>query len=197
MPTYKAEVPRARLPSDVVGGGFAVSIQEYTALNCKRGTQYDAATYLSALADGGNVDYILEVGDLPILFKGRSVSFTSTAIRLEAYKSPVYSGGSAVPYYNLNTWEPVPGLAVLRSGITVNNVGTKCRPDMTLLGSSVQGNSVAANVGAEVPGLEIVLQPNTAYLLRSVNLGAVCAYSSYSTWYEGPLDTKLLEAYNV
>ena len=194
---YKAEVPRARLPAEVVGGGFAVSVQEYTALNCKRGSQYDAATYASALAAAGTIDYIVEVGDLPMVFKGRTISFTSTVVRLETYKSPVYSGGSAVPYYNLNTWEPGTGLAVIRAGMTVTNVGTKCRPDMTLLGSNVQGNSVTANIGAEIPGLELVLQPNSTYLFRTVNGGAQCAYTSYSTWYEGQLDTKLLEAYNI
>lgn len=181
--------PVQKAPSSVFGGNAAMNVQEFTALNCKRGSQFEASTYVAALAAGATVDYIVEVGALPVLVKGRRVFFTETGIRLEMYKTPIYTGGSSVPYFNLNKWEPNIGLTVLRSGMSISDVGTKCSADRQFLGSTLNGQNYEVTQGTEAPGLEVVLEPNAAYLFRTVNThNAVCRYSSYSTWYEGLLD---------
>ena len=88
------EDPVQEIPSAVIGGNKALTIQDYTSLNCKRDAQFEASTYVPALAAGAVVDYIVEVGALPVLIKGRRIQFTETGVRLEMYKDPEYSGGS-------------------------------------------------------------------------------------------------------
>lgn len=181
--------PVQKAPSSVFGGNAAMNVQDFTALNCKRGSQFEASTYVAALAAGGFVDFVVEVGALPVLIKGRRIEFNESGVRLEVYKNPVYTGGAAVPYYNLNKWKPNTGLSVLRSGMTVSAVGTKCSPDREYIGGTTTGQTYLVTHGDEAPGLETVLEPGARYLFRTVNTHtSACRYSSYSTWYEGLLD---------
>lgn len=181
--------PVQKAPSSVFGGNAAMNVQDFTSLNCKRGSQFEASTYIAAVAAGASVDFIVEVGSLPVLIKGRRVEFNESGVRLEVYKNPTYTGGTVVPYYNLNKWEPNTGLSVLRSGMSISDVGTKCSADRNYIGGTVQGQSYVVTHGDEAPGLEVVLEPGARYLFRTVNThDDVCRYSSYSTWYEGLLD---------
>lgn len=181
--------PVQRAPSSVFGGNAAMNVQDFTALNCKRGSQFEASTYVAAVPAGGFVDYVVEVGALPVLIKGRRIEFNETGVRLEVYKNPTYTGGETVPYYNLNKWEPNTGLSIIRSGMAVSDVGTKCSPDRNYIGGTTTGQNYVVTHGEEAPGLETVLEPGAKYLFRTVNTHtSTCRYSAYSTWYEGLLD---------
>lgn len=183
-------VDAAVVPEGLFLGTRAATVQNYTEANVKHGVQYQLSNYTPALAAGGMLDYIVEVGAKPISIKGRMQQFDGQGIRLEMYKSPIYTGGSALPYYNSNTWNPQTGLGVIRAGMTVTDVGVKCAADMVMLGSNTPGSGTSAsNVLQTAPGLETILEPNAEYLFRTVSIDAnPQRVFGFATWYEGDLD---------
>jgi hypothetical protein len=170
----------------MVNGVGAFTVQPYTEVNIKRGVQYEVSGVFE-LAAGAAVDLVYISGSKPCILKGKELTFTGEEITACLYESPTYTGGTAVPVYNLTRINPVPKEAEVLGGVTVTDVGTKIASDRVFLGSSSSGNRVSGSAGVE--GLERVFEPNTTYLERIENTSdAACKVSVYLTWYEGDID---------
>src|SRR5690606_16137957 len=133
----------------VYAGTQAFTTQSFIEANCKNGVQYELATYDTAFLVGANRDFILRTGAKPVLIKSRVFSFIGDELSATVYQNPTYTGGVSVPYYNLSTINPVPGLATLLGTPTVTNVGTQISPTYRLLGSLPQGGQAVSVTEAE------------------------------------------------
>lgn len=167
-------------------GVGAFTTQSYTAVNIKRGVQYEASGFFTIPAES-SVDLVYVSGNQPVILKGKEVFFTGEKIKFEVFSEPTYSGGTAIPVYNMTRINPVPSEAILIAAPTVTATGTKTQADRVFLGSASLGANVTAAGASE--GLEHVFAPNTAYLERITNMNGTSAdVSVYLTWYEGELD---------
>jgi hypothetical protein len=174
------------LVQKMVNGVGAFTVQPYTEVNIKRGVQYEVSGVFS-LAAGASVDLVYISGGKPCILKGKELNFTCEEITASLYEAPTYTGGTAVPVYNLTRINPVPKESEVLGGVTVTDVGTKIAADRVFLGSTASGNRVASSSGVE--GLERVFKPNTVHLERITNTSAAaCKVSVYLTWYEGDID---------
>lgn len=171
----------------VTNGLRALTSQDYTSVNVKKGVQYEISSNTAVLADGANIDTIFITGAKPVIIKSRIVKFNGASLTTRVYRAPTHSGGAVAPYFNLNDKDPVVGGVVIRSGTTVTVVGTEFGAPTFDVGSVGQGNSSLSTYS--VAGIERVLRPNTTYLQRITNdSGAAQRVTSYLTWYEGDLD---------
>lgn len=171
----------------ISNGLRAITSQDYTSVNVKKGVQYEIASNTAALADAANIDTIFITGAKPVIIKSRLVRFNGTSLTTRVYRGPTHSGGAVAPYFNLNDKDPVVGGVVIRSGTTVTVVGTEFGAPTFDVGSAGQGNSSLSTYS--VTGIERVLRPNTTYLQRITNdSGAAQRVTSYLTWYEGDPD---------
>lgn len=162
-------------------------VQTYLEYNVKKGTQFEAATYASALAVGANIDVIFQTGAKPVAIKFREIQFDSTKLQLNLYRGPTFTGGIVAVPFNLTDINPLVSTVTVRGGATVTAVGTQIAATRDFVGSDGQGISRFA-VGAAI-GLERDLLPNTFYLSRITNTSAqIQQVSSYTTWYEGLLN---------
>lgn len=185
------------LPSEAINprimvGMEAFTVQSFVEANCKNGTQFEVTTYDAAFAAGANRDFVVVTGNLPVLIKNRFFQFTGAQIVTNIYRSPTYTGGTPITYYNLSDINPQVGLSQIIGAPTVTNVGTQIAPTSNLLGNIPQTGQaiVASNVENSIAGLERVLRPNTTYLFRTTNPTAASMFiSTKSTWYEGHLSS--------
>lgn len=168
----------------------AFTTQSFTEANSKNGTQYEASFRNPAVTAGSNVDVIFITSSNPVLVKARQLTYNGSSLTADVYKSPSYTGGSVVPYYNLSDLSPVTGTVSILSSPTVSSTGTKSAATTYSYGVSGQGNSSAGTY--VVTGIERVLAPNTAYLLRINNdSGSTQGIAGYVTWYEGPISSEI------
>lgn len=165
----------------------ALTTQSYIEANVKNGVQYEVSSYIAALAPLANNDTVFITGPLPVIVKTRQIGFDATKLEAHVFKDTVFTGGSVIPYYNLNLRNPVVGGVIIRAGATITNAGTEAGAPTYMIGSAGQGQNT---VGAyQVSGLERLLAPNSTYMLRVTNTGAApCQVSAYISWYEGGTD---------
>lgn len=177
-------------PPGAYSGLRALTIQTYNEANIKNGVQYEIASDVPALINGGNIDVVFTTGANPVIIKGRIVKFNGISLATRVYRGPTFTGGTIVPYFNLNDRNPVAGTVIIRSGATVTAPGVEFGAPTFDLGSTGQGNSSLSTYS--VVGNERILAPNTTYLQRITNdSGATQRVSSYLTWYEGGTDLPL------
>lgn len=177
-------------PSGLFSGLRAITMQNFIEANVKNGVQYEVSAFNPAVAAGANSDVIIVTGTKPIIIKAREVQFTGAKIELHGYVNPVFTGGGNIPYYNLNTRNPVTGQALFKAGMTVTSVGTEVMAPTYGLGSAVAGPSTSSSV--RVSGSERLLAANSTFLFRTTNTDiAAQAISTYATWFEGDTDLPL------
>jgi hypothetical protein len=184
--------PSEMLNPRIMVGLDALTTQSFIEANCKNGVQYEVTTFDPALLSGGIRDFVVTTGSKPIVIKGRVFTFTGDQITTAVYKNPTYTGGTTVPYYNLSDINPVTGEAVLIGAPTVTAVGTQFGATYTHLGEIPQTGQAVSVVRAEgsFQGAERILAPNSVYLFRTTNTGALTSiFTSKNTWYEGDLST--------
>lgn len=184
---WVAQVDPEGFPPGVFVGLRALTVQSYVEANVKNGVQFEVSSYVAALAAGANNDTIMVTGSKPVLVKTRQIAFDATKLTARVYKDTLFTGGSVVPYFNLNQRNPVAGVAVITGGATVTNVGTEAGAPTYMIGSAGQGNNT---VGAfQLSGLERLLAPNSTYMLRVTNTSPnPCQVAAYLSWYEGDSD---------
>lgn len=171
----------------VVDGEKAFTVQSFSELNSKRGTQYEAAFYSASLASGAAVDLAFVIGAGRVLIKDISVQFDSAEIATQLFRAPTYTGGTALGVYNLNDQDAVAGTVSVLSGVTTSNPGIAVGPQTRSLGSEAVGNRAQSSFAGGV-GVERVLRANATYLYRVTNTGAEATrIAGVSTWYQGPL----------
>lgn len=178
------------VPMGLYNGLAAITIQNYIEANVKNGVQYEFSADNLAVPNGSNIDTIFTTGANPVVFKNRTVKFNGSHLTTRVYKSPTFTLGSIVPYFNLNNINPVAGAVTIRTGATVSAPGTEFGAPTFDIGTVGQGNSSFSTFS--VFGLERVLAPNTSYLLRITNdSGAAQEIAAYLSWYEGGTDLPL------
>lgn len=176
----------------------ALTTQNYTEANVKNGVQYEASALNLAVpaspAAGSNIDIIVTTGLKPVLIKLRSIDFNGLKMEARVYKDPAFSGGTIVPYFNMNLRNPVPGTIVAKANgptpLVITSVGTECAAATYGMGSTGQGQTVLGTY--KVSGIERLLAPSTSYLLRITNTSASPQdIATYLSWYEGDTDLPL------
>jgi hypothetical protein len=186
-----AITPSGFIDPRVYVGTQAFTVQSFVEANCKNGSQFEFTTYNSLVTAGQTRDFVVTTGAKPVLLKNRIFTFTGSELTTTIYRSPTFSGGTIVPYYNLSDINPMVGGVTIRATPTITAVGTQVGSSFTLLGNIPQTGQAIITTQAEnnVPGLERVLRPNTTYLFRTVNTGTDTKIFSKSTWYEGDLSS--------
>ena len=179
-------------PFGVYQGIRAITVQEYTEANVKRGLQFESAVYVASIAAGASVDTLFITGANPVIIKDRQISTTALTAEFHLYKNPTATAGASVPIYNLSL---APGVAAtpttqIKAVTATTSVGTEIAAPTYIIGSNGQGQTVIGSYLTR--GLERVLAANTTYLARFTNTGSSsCAGAVFSTWYEGPTDLPL------
>lgn len=186
-----AITPSGFIDPRVYVGTQAFTVQSFVEANCKNGSQFEFTTYNSLVTVGQTRDFVVTTGAKPVLLKNRIFTFTGSELTTTIYRSPTFSGGTIVPYYNLSDINPMVGGVTIRATPTVTAVGTQVGSSFTLLGNILQTGQAIITTQAEnnVPGFECVLRPNTTYLFRTVNTGTDTKIFTKSTWYEGDLSS--------
>lgn len=193
--TYEAFVWRAArsielMPPGVFSGLRAITVQNYTEANVKNGVQYEISSRVAALAPGANNDTILTTGANPVIIKARELSFNGAQLEARVYIGPTYTGGAIIPYFNLNTRNPVAGTVVVRGGVSVTSVGTEIAAPTYAVGSS--GALLSTISSARAQGTERILAANSSFLLRVTNTDSSAQMvTAYASWYEGGTDLPL------
>lgn len=174
-------------PPKIFSGERAITTQNYTEANVKKGLQFEYTNYEASFT--GTRDFIIITGDKPVLIKGLVWQFNGLGVSSTIYKNPVYTGGTPQQYFNKNFRNPVLGGVTILGGVTVTNTGIQVSPTKHYLGSTDVGNAVVTTTAREVEGLETLLAPNTEYLFRRVSLDtSPQKIAVYGTWYEGHTD---------
>lgn len=175
----------------VIDGHKAFTVQPFTELNSKRGTQYEAAFYSAALAAGASLDLVIVIGTGRILVKSVQTQFDGLSMTSQVFKGPIYTGGVALPIFNMNDEDAVPGTVALLGGATVSNPGTAVGSLTHSLGSDGLGNRALSSL-ASGAGVERVFSENATYLYRLQNTSAApMRLASVVSWYQGPISVEI------
>jgi len=172
----------------VYTGLKALTTQPFIEANVKNGSQWEVSFENNSVAAGTSVDAVMTTGNQYVLIKSRQISFTGSEIEASVYKNPSFTGGSTLPIYNLNTSFSVSPLAAIKAGVNVSSIGTEVAAKSHAYGADTNVNQTSGSYS--VTGLERVLQPNTAYLLRILNQSSITVkIAGYITFYEGEIST--------
>ncbi|MNK82080.1 hypothetical protein D3C87_1018430 [compost metagenome] len=168
-----------------------MTTQNYTEANVKNGVQYEASALVTALAALASIDTVFITGAKPVIIKARQLAFDGHGLTARVYRGPTYTGGAAIPIYNLNEVNPVATTVQALSGATVTGTGVEFGAPTFAIGSDLQGQSLQG--AYSVAGQERLLAPNTTYLLRVTSTDPTDPQrvSTYLTWYEGRPDLPL------
>lgn len=156
-------------------------------MGLKTGMTFEASRYLASLGTSTNLDTIFLTGNSPAIIFTRNISRTGDSLSMALYRSPTYTGGTALPSYCLNQVSPATASSALLSGATVSAVGTQISSTMYILSnSSLLGLGGAG--GSGTLGSAIYVPANTAFLFRINNpLLTAQAINLQLNWYEGVL----------
>lgn len=177
------------LPSEIIGGSQAITVQSFTEMNSKDGTQFEASVYSPDVAGGESVDIVMVTGDVPVILKRLSVGFDSDLLSIQLFRSPTYTDGTAIPVYNYSDRDPQASVVTLLGDVSVTDAGTPVSPLDYSIGSEGVGGRRISGLSGE-PGVERILAENTTYMWRITNENSVAAkIAGHATWHEGPLST--------
>jgi hypothetical protein len=118
-----------------------------------------------------------------IHWRPTEVSSSATAVKMELYESPTYTGGTALSgIVNKNRNSEITPTTVLKDGnLTITDNGTLITN--TIFGS--EGNVQARSGGAAGSENEIIFKPGLEYLLLFTNLvNATTTINATLFWYE-------------
>lgn len=181
------------MPPGAFSGLRAMTTQTFDECNKKLGAQWEASRLISiASNDPLNNSYsIIRTGTKPVDLKSRVLGYDEVGVIGRIYKAPIYTGGTADPWYNLNPrYNAAQPEAQLLVGFTLTNKGAKCGADIVGIGpnSTQSRGSTPIQFGSN----RILDEPNTAYLLEieSRHTGSQNVWARLEM-YEGGLDLPL------
>jgi hypothetical protein len=182
--------PYTGFPDGAFKGLRALNVQTFTESNIKNGFQWELGLYNPVLASLAEVDVIVITGSVPLIIKGRALRFDGLGVMTSNFEGPTYTGGTPVPFYNLNHKNATTAQVQILGGVSVTDDGTKISADKYFLGSDSVGNTVTSSEGFETQGEEFIFDANTTYLFRitSIDGAADQRLYSYVIWYEGRTD---------
>jgi hypothetical protein len=181
------------LPAGLFEGLRAMTVQPYDEANKKLGVQWEASRLVTIANDApaNNVYSIIRTGSKPVDLKSRVLGYTGAGVVGRIYKNPVYTGGAADPWYNMNgRFAGTQPEAQLLVGFTLTSVGTKAGADLFAIGPASQQGKGA--LPQPLGSNRIFDEPNTAYLLEIASLDQQPQQvASRLEIYEGALDLPL------
>jgi hypothetical protein len=176
----------SNIPDGVFIGTRAMTVQGYTESNVKNGVQFNTSRRVVSLAGNTNSDSIFLTGAKPVILKARKIGYTGNGVSASIYTSPTFTGGITASITNPNNINPAPSTITLLSSPVITNIGT-----LTTAIAYSEGNITSQGRGnAEATlGEEVIMRPNTAYLLRVTSLDSAAQnFNAYLSWYEGSPD---------
>lgn len=177
-----------------IDGSKAYTMQPYTALNIKRGSQFYARVAYpigSTVAAGATVKLYFETGDKTILVKDRMFHYIGEEFEINIYSSPTgVTGGTAIPISNWNLKSPQSTTVVSAlKGVATTSDGTAVQGPEYFFGAAATGQRTP---DAIPEGYERVIPPNSNFLVTITNNGANPARCEYFlTWHEGDISTEI------
>ena len=176
----------------VIDGGKAMTTQSLEYYHAKVGREYTAALYTDQFLAGESLDVVMEIGSSwGVVMKAIGATFDVGLISSQVFKAPAYTGGTAVPVYNLRDEVAVPDDVVVLSGPTVTDPGTAVGPKIYSIGTPQQGSKRESSTSGE-HRIERILQKGATYLFRFTNEnGDAGSLAANAVWYQGPLTTEL------
>jgi len=183
---WRSDDLEASIPAGVFTGSRAVTSQSFRDANTKLGNLFNASRRVVGLAAGANADSIFLTGANPVILYARNIGYTGNGVAAAIYRQPTYTGGTASDINNPNDINPAVAGVTLLTAPTITNIGTLTTAIAYSEGST--SNQGQGNSGASL-GEEIIMLPNTAYLLRVTSLDTQAQnFSAYLSWYEGQPD---------
>lgn len=169
-----------------IGGVFAVTTQNFTELNAKRGRQWYLTEKFSIAANGGTKDFYFTTGDSPAILKYRSISCNVVNLDYEVYVLPtVSSPGTPITIHNSNGIYQAPFLSNVYTDPVVTTTGTLNERDW-IAGAEGVGNRAIGAFASN--GFEKIIPPNIRILTRFRNNGGFSGQVLYLlVVYEGPV----------
>jgi hypothetical protein len=190
LSAWISDIDADGFPPGAFDGLRALTVQSYIEANVKNGRQYEASALNEAVPAGANIDVCVQTAALPVLVKLRKIDFNGAKLTARVYKDTEFTGGTPVPYFNMNLRDPVAGQAQVVIGATINSIGVEAGAPSYLIGSTGQGQSALGSYA--LSGIERLLAPNSKYALRITNTSAAPQdIATYLTWYEGGTDFPL------
>lgn len=175
----------------VYNGSYAVTVQSFIESNGKRGLSYEASFNVPSLAGGSTVSFVFITGQFISLIKTRQILFTGSGVTARVYKNPAYTGGTPVPFFNLNDNASmvIPTDVQILSGISLSSPGTEIAAPSYSIGTDTGGGNTIGTFA--LPGSERVLAPNTTYLLQITNDDdQTRRVAGYISWFSGRISTQ-------
>lgn len=150
------------LPSTVLQGLNAITVQDYSEANRKNGTQWSASRILTA-SNGQIFDSIIKTTTKPVDLKSRVFAYTGLGLFADIFTGATYTGGVIDPVYSCNGVTSSSFDFQLLSGITVTGTGTKFAPTIYAIGET---SNQSKGKDSSPLGSNYILAPNTTCLLR-------------------------------
>lgn len=182
------EIPDAPIDERILNGLKAFTVQTFTEANVKNSAQYELCATSASVASNGNLTIAFTTGSKYVLVKNRQISFTGSEISSQVLKGAVFTGGTTLSIYNMNTDTLTPTLCVAKVDPVISAPGVPVGAIVESYGAATVGNKDIGTFSAT--GLERVLAPNTTYTLVVTNKSIdVCKMSIFITYYEGELSS--------
>lgn len=186
---WRSDDLEANIPAAVFTGSRAMTTQSYREANVKNGSQFNASRRVLAVAGSANLDSAFVTGSVPVILKSRIIGYTGAGVSASIYRAATFTGGTNVTsadVLNPNDINPAATTINLYTGVTVGTLGS-------LTTAIAYSEGATSNQGQGRPaaemGEELVMAPNTTYILRITSLDLQPQnVTSYISWYEGQTD---------
>lgn len=159
-----------------------VVAQSYAEFANKQGKLFTASRRVTDVAGGASLDSIFITGSKQVVFNQRIIGYTGKGVVASIYRGAVATGGTAAEINNPNDITPQAATAQLITGATVTNIG-----QLTVAATYSEGNASNQGQGNSQAklGEQIIIAPNTTYLLRITSLDASTQnINAYISWFE-------------
>lgn len=172
--------------------GKAMSTQELVELHSKTGEQWRATFFSPSVAAGVTSDILFTTGAQTVFLRNVLLGFDSQLVSSQTFENPDTTGGTSLTPYSFNPGAGIVSGVTILAGVTVNSPGSPYGPKIYSLGSVDLPNTRSSALNQD-PGIGLVLQPNTSYLLRTTNEDGTndTRLSGLASWYEGTLSTEM------
>lgn len=159
-----------------------ITAQSYKERANKQGKLFTASRRVTGVAGGANVDSIFITGAKQVIFNQRVIGYTGNGVIASVYRGAVANGGVTVDVNNPNDVTPQIATAQLLTGSTITSIG-----QLTVAATYSEGNTSFTGQGNSqaVLGEQIIMAPNTTYLLRITSLDTAAQnINAYVSWFE-------------
>ncbi len=156
--------------------------QLYRERISRQGSMFTASRRVTDVPANSNVDSLFVTGSKQIVLNSRIIGYTGKGVVASIYRGATYTGGTAADVQNPNDVDPATATATLLTGATITDIG-----QLTVAPSYSEGNSSNQGQGNSqaVLGENIIMQANTAYLLRITSLDSSTQnVNAFISWIE-------------